>query len=120
MTMLPGRINPRQLRSLMRQLGIEIEELKNVKEVLITFENGEKLCFPNPSVTVIKSQEGEMFQVVGKYEIIREKSSEEFTEEDIKIVMEKANVSRDKAIEALKKAGGNPAEAIMLILSGQD
>ena len=119
MLMIPGRINPRQLRNLMKQFGIQIEELKNVKEVTITFESGEKIHFTRPAVTVIKSQEGEMFQIIGKYKLVRESPSEAFTEEDIRIVMEKANVDRDQAIKALKKANGNPAEAIMLILSGE-
>ena len=34
-------------------------------------------------------------------------------EVDIKLVMEQAKVSREKAIEALKKADGEPAQAII-------
>ncbi len=38
-------------------------------------------------------------------------------EEDIHLVMEQANVSREEAIEALFQSGGEPAEAILKILS---
>jgi nascent polypeptide-associated complex subunit alpha len=38
-------------------------------------------------------------------------------EEDIHLVMEQANVSREEAIEALFQSKGAPAEAILLILS---
>ena len=38
-------------------------------------------------------------------------------EEDIRLVMEQANVSREEALEALFQAKGEPAEAIMKILT---
>jgi len=103
----------------MRQLGISIEELKDVEEVIIKTKE-RKIIFRNPTVTIMKSPEGELFQIVGKYDIESTSSEISFSEEDLQIVMEKANVSRDKAIEALKKTGGNPAEAIMLLLSDED
>ncbi|MCL5955560.1 MAG: nascent polypeptide-associated complex protein, partial [Candidatus Thermoplasmatota archaeon] len=36
--------------------------------------------------------------------------------EDIKLVMEQASVSREKALEALKNADGEPAKAILDLL----
>ena len=103
----------------MRQFGINIEELKDVEEVIIKTKD-RKIIFKNPAVTIMKSPEGELFQIIGKYDITSPVSEVTFSEEDIQIVIEKANVSRERAIEALKKAGGNPAEAIMLLLSGEE
>ena len=117
--MFPMRGNPRQLRNIMRQLGLHIEELRGVVEVTIKLEDNTIIRFVKPSVTIMKSREGETFLITGKYEASREGPKEEFSEEDIKIVMEKANVDREKAIEALKKSEGNLAEAIMMILSGE-
>ncbi len=114
--MFPGRMNPRQLRTLMRQLGIKIEELEGVKRVIIEME-GRKIIFDSPSVTLMKAQGMETYQIIGPYTVEEEEKGPKFSEEDIKIVMEKAGVSREEAIKALQESEGNPADAIMNLLS---
>ena len=98
--MLP--LNPRELRRLMRRMGINVEELKDVKSVSI----------------LLKGQK--MYQVVSQSEEVIERAEEvvevaEFSEEDIKFVMEQAGVGREEAVRALKEAGGDIAKAILLL-----
>ncbi|MCD6323677.1 MAG: nascent polypeptide-associated complex protein [Desulfurococcales archaeon] len=116
-------MNPRDLKRMMKRMGIDVQELSGVKSVTITAE-GKEIILRNPQVTVMKVQGTKIYQVVATLpEEVVEESSEEvrevsFSEEDISFVMEQAGVSREKAVEALEKAGGDIAQAILL-LTGQ-
>ena len=105
--MLP--MNPKQMKKMMKQMGIEMEEV-DAEEVIIR-TSMEELIFKNPTVTKISARGMETFQVVGEYEII--KKAPEISEEDIKLIMEQANVSEEEARRALEEAGGDLAEALM-------
>jgi len=63
---------------------------------------------------MIEAQGQKTFQVLGTMkEKAKSAAVEEFDDEDVKLVMEQCNVSREKAIEALRKADGEPAQAII-------
>ncbi|HDD60415.1 MAG: Nascent polypeptide-associated complex protein [Thermoplasmata archaeon] len=128
--MIPGMgrgLNPRQLKMLMKRLGIEVEELEGVKRVIIVKEDCE-LYVEDPSVTIMRTPEGETIQVAGKLKEMPLGSREdaekegkreggvEVPEEDIQLVMDQTGVSRERAIEALKATSGSPAEAILKIM----
>ncbi len=105
--MLPTNI--KQMKKMMKQMGIDIEEL-DAEEVIIRTSN-EELIFKNPSVTKITGRGIEMFQVTGSYEIVKRKP--EISEEDVKLIMEQANVDEETARKALEEAGGDLAEALL-------
>ena len=105
--MLP--MNIKQMKKMMKQMGIDIEEL-DAEEVIIR-TSSEELIFKNPSVTKISGRGIEMFQVMGSYEVVKRKP--EISEEDIKLVMEQAGVSEEVARKALEEAGGDLAEALL-------
>ena len=116
-------MNPRELRRMMKRMGIDVEELKNVKSIIITMEDKE-IILQNPQVTVMKVQGQKIYQVVAAKEEVVEVEEEKveevkFSEEDIAFVMEQAGVSREDAIAALKKSGGDIAQAILLLTSGK-
>ena len=105
--MLP--INFKQMKKMMKQMGIDIEEL-DAEEVIIR-TSGEEMVFRNPSVTRISGRGIEMFQIMGKYEVVKRKP--EISEEDVKLIMEQAGVSEEEAKRALEEAGGDLAEALL-------
>ena len=108
--MLPGmgRINPKQLQGMMRQMGIKSEELP-AKRVIFELE-ARKLIVDNPNVTVMEVQGQKSYQVVGE---AREESSEPtIPDEDVEMVAEQASVSEEKAREELLKVEGDIAQAI--------
>ncbi len=105
--MLPTNI--KQMKKMMKQMGIDIEEL-DAEEVIIRTST-EELIFKNPSVTKISGRGIEMFQVTGSYEVVKRKP--EISEEDIKLIMEQAGVSEEVARKALEEAGGDLAEALL-------
>jgi len=103
-------MNPRQMKKLMRQLGIKMEELEGVKEVVLRLE-GREIVLKNPVVTVMVVQGEKTYQIVPESEEVREVL--EIPEEDIQLVMEQAGVDRETALNALKETKGDIAEAIL-------
>jgi len=117
-------INPREMKKMMKKLGIDVEELSDVLSVTIELKDKE-LVIKNPQVTVMKFQGQKIYQVVGSAEevltkeaVIEEKSSR-YTEEDVRFVMEQTGVSRERALEALERSGGDIAQAILLLSEGR-
>ncbi|MCL5018286.1 MAG: nascent polypeptide-associated complex protein [Candidatus Pacearchaeota archaeon] len=103
--MFPG-INPKQMQAVMKQMGINQTEIPASK-VIIEKEDGNKIVINNPSVTKIKMQGQESFQISGE---VSEETS--FSEEDIKVIMEKTGVSESEAKKTLEETG-DLAEAIL-------
>ncbi|MEM0140248.1 MAG: nascent polypeptide-associated complex protein [Ferroplasma sp.] len=109
-------MNPRDVKRMMSQMGIKSTEMTDVKQVI--FKGRDKdYIIDNASVTMIEAKGQKTFQVLGTMKeqpktanVIEQES---FNEDDIKLVMEQADVNREKAIAALRKAGGEPAQAIM-------
>ncbi len=102
-------MNPRQMKKLMRQMGIRMEELDGVREVVIKLENKE-IIIREPVVTVITAHGERSYQVVGEEEV-REILS--IPEEDIKLVMEQTGVDYETAKKVLEETKGDLAEAII-------
>ncbi len=108
-------MNPRQMKKLMRQMGIKMEELDGVKEVIIRLENKE-IILKDPLITIITAQGEKSYQIVPGSEEVRTVIS--IPEEDIKLVMEQAGVDYDTAKKALEEAKGDLAEAILKLTEG--
>lgn len=128
--MLPGGgRNPRQVEAMMRRLGMTTEPLAGVEEVIVRTRNQEHV-FRSPEVTILTVQGVRTYQVVGNPEL-RARTAATATpatgsapaapsgppEEDVRLVMDQAGVSREEALEALLRAKGEPAEAIMRLLT---
>ena len=123
--MIPGgRVNPRQMRQAMKRLGIEQEELEGVEEVVIRTSTKEYVI-RDANVTAMTAQGQKIWTVVGE-PIVRERADAKkpeggnaptIPEEDVQLVAEKAGVSEEEARKALEEAGGEPAEAIIRLMS---
>lgn len=100
--------NPNQLKKMMKQMGIDIEEVPAVEVIIRT--RSEDLIFRNPSVTKMCARGVETFQITGSYEVVERV---EIKEEDVELVAEQAGVSREEARKALEEAKGDLAEALM-------
>jgi nascent polypeptide-associated complex subunit alpha len=103
--MFPG-LNPKKMNSLMKQMGISQDEIPASK-VIIEKEDGNKIIVNNPSVTRIEMQGQESFQIAGDIS-----EEENFSEEDIKTIIEKTGCSEKEAKETLEETG-DLAEAIL-------
>jgi nascent polypeptide-associated complex subunit alpha len=103
--MLPN-MNPQQMQKLMKQMGINSKEIKAIR-VVIEMDD-ENIVITDPQITEINMQGQTSFQIAGKTE-----KQAKTNEEDLKLIMEKTGCSREKALELLKNANGDIAEAIM-------
>ncbi|MBU1988844.1 MAG: nascent polypeptide-associated complex protein [Nanoarchaeota archaeon] len=102
-----GGMNPKKMQGMMKQLGIQQEEIPAEKVIIETSDK--KIIIENPNVQKIKMQGQESFQITGE---VKEETQENFTQEDIKLVAEKTGKSEAEARTALKKTG-DIAEAIV-------
>jgi nascent polypeptide-associated complex subunit alpha len=116
--MIPGgRMHPRQVKQMMKKLGIESEDLEGVEEVIIKTSSKE-YRFTEAEVTVTTIQGQKTFQIIGEPEVTEGEEDLSIPIEDIKLVAEKANVSEKEARKALEECDGEPAEAIIKLMSG--
>ncbi|MDD1773673.1 MAG: nascent polypeptide-associated complex protein [Methanomassiliicoccales archaeon] len=117
-----GHVNPRQVKQAMKRLGIKTEDIENVEEVIIRTRSKEYV-FKDAAVTMMEMQGQKTFQVVGEPQIseISERPSKpeetKVPEEDVKLVMSQTGCTEERAIKVLKECGGQPAEAILKIMS---
>ncbi len=108
-------MNPRQMKRLMRQMGIKMEELEDVSEVVIRLPDRE-VVIRDPTVTIMTVQGEKTYQIVPGLEEV--KPILKISEEDVKLVMEQAGVDRETAKKALEESGGDLAEAILKLTEG--
>ena len=108
------RIDPRQMKRMMRQLGVQTETMENVEEVRIVTSDKEYV-FKKPEVTMTIIQGQKTFQIIG--EPVEEQREGAIPEEDIKLVMDQTGASYEEAKKALEENDGEPAEAIIWIMS---
>lgn len=119
-----ARMDSRRARRLMKQMGMNMNEIGDVQRVIIQGKNKE-IVIEGPQVTSINVQGTKMYQVAGGRETERKPQAagaaapepeEEplvIPEEDILLVAQQANVSIDKARAALTESEGDLAQAII-------
>lgn len=106
--MFPG-INPRMMKQAMKKMGINQQEI-DAEEVIIKTKDKE-IIITNPSVSKINMAGQETWQISGEEE---ERSLKvEINDEDIKTVMEQTGKSKEECRDAIEKANGDLAEAIL-------
>ncbi len=112
--MLPG-MNPKKMQAMMKQLGIRQVDIP-ATEVIIRTEDKE-IVITNPSVAKVNMMGQENFQISGNIQERAISTTPEISQDDVKTVMEQANVDEAKAKEAIQKADGDLAEAIINLTS---
>ncbi|NHN47667.1 nascent polypeptide-associated complex protein [Halostella sp. JP-L12] len=123
-----GGMNPRKMKQMMEQMGIDFDEL-DAQEVIIRTSD-EDLVFTDADVTRMDAQGQQTYQVVGEPET-REAGSAggaeaadagaaddedagaaEIPDDDVEIVAMRADVPEDDAREALEENDGDLAAAV--------
>ena len=120
-----GGMNPRKMKQMMEQMGIDITEL-DAEEVVIRTED-EELVFADAQVTRMDAQGQQTYQVVGDPESREagataleggeadadaEGDDGGIPDDDIALVAENAGVDAETAREALVETDGDLAAAI--------
>ena len=107
----------RQMRRMMDKMGLDMEEIPNVQEVIIRTDKKE-ILIAKPSVTEMKSKENSIFQVIAESFEEKELEVQIFSEDDITLVCQQANCDEEKAKNALAETKGDIAQAIVRLTSG--
>jgi nascent polypeptide-associated complex subunit alpha len=117
-------MNPKQMRAMMKRMGISQEDIEDVVEVVIRTRTKE-IVFKDAAVTAMTVQGQKTYQVVGTPEERARKAEERPAEEggipqeDIKLVMSQTGCSAAEAKKALEETDGAPAEAILKIMASK-
>lgn len=109
-----GGMDPKSMARMMKQMGVQSEDIDSTR-VVIEQKNGSKLIIEEPSVVKITVQGQASYQISGKTKV-----ETAISEEDVKMVMESANVDEKAARSALESANGDIAEAIMALQQGKN
>ena len=112
--MMGGRGGNRQMRRMMDKMGMDMEEVNNVQEVIIKTDKKE-IIINKPAVTEKKTKESSIFQVVAESYEEKELEVQIFSDEDISLVCKQANVDEETAKNALNDAEGDLARAILML-----
>ncbi len=110
-----GGLDPRKMEQMMKQMGIDVDEL-DVSEVIIRTDDGD-LVFDDPEVTKMDARGQETYQVLGsptKQEaaIPDADDTPAIPEEDIQTVVDRTGASEDAAREALEANDGDLIAAV--------
>ncbi|MFB6073877.1 MAG: nascent polypeptide-associated complex protein [Haloarculaceae archaeon] len=123
-----GGLNPRKMKQMMEQMGIDMEDI-DAEEVIIRTPD-EELYFSDAEVQLMAAQGQKTYQVVGDPET-RERTDDGgagdattddtaaddaagggIPEDDVELVAMRAGVDEDTAREALEETGGDLAAAV--------
>ena len=110
-----GGMNPRKMKQMMNQMGIDLDDL-DAEEVIIRTPE-EELVFHDADVQRMDAQGQQTYQVVGEPDV-RPRGEERavegdtdaaaeggFSEDDVEIVAMRTGVSEERAREALAETG---------------
>jgi len=115
---LQKRVNPREAKRMMQRMGMSMDAVEGVEEVIIKTTTKE-IVIKEPEVSILQVQGQKMFQVAGGQ--ISEKTAERKTaaipEEDARLVADQTGKSVEEARRALEESGGDLAKAILMLQS---
>lgn len=111
------RISPREARRMMQRMGLSMDAVPEVEQVIIKTSSKE-IIIEEPEVAIMEMQGQKIFQVTGGK--ISEKATERrlaIPEEDVKLVADQTGKSLEEARKALEECQGDLAKAILLLQS---
>ncbi|MDG5775877.1 nascent polypeptide-associated complex protein [Haloarculaceae archaeon H-GB2-1] len=122
-----GGMNPRKMKQMMKQMGIDMKDI-DAEEVVIR-TGDEELVFTDADVQLMEAQGQKTYQVVGEPESRAlgsgsessatdddadepDAGDAEIPDSDVEIVAQRTGVSEDDAREALEATDGDLAAAV--------
>ncbi|PKM92115.1 MAG: nascent polypeptide-associated complex protein [Euryarchaeota archaeon HGW-Euryarchaeota-1] len=105
-------IDPRQMAKVMKQMGMEQEELE-AEEVIIRTQ-GKNIIIKRPQVVKISMQGQESFQISGDIvEEENESKNSSIKDEDVDMVISQTGASEERARAKLEENKGDLAKTIL-------
>ncbi|MCX6680814.1 MAG: nascent polypeptide-associated complex protein [Methanothrix sp.] len=120
-----GGLSPKKMKGMLKNMGIDIDELENVSEVIIRMPDKE-IVITNPSVAIMDSHGTRSFQISGDVAeraasgAVQETAEEppiEIPDSDVQLVAVQTGANLPEAKAALQEAKGDLAAAIIKLAS---
>jgi nascent polypeptide-associated complex subunit alpha len=120
---MPRRMNPREQRRMMQRMGMNMDSVADVEQVIIK-TSSKDITIEQPEVAILEMQGQKIFQVIGGK--VTEKAPERsassaaqsvVSEADVQLVADQTGKSVDEARQALEECEGDLAKAILLLQS---
>ena len=108
--MFPG-MNSRKAAQMMKKMGIQQVEIPATEVIIKTPEK--EIIITEPQVSKVNMMGQETFQIIGNINERQLSTEPEINNDDIKTVMEQANVPEDEAKKAISDSEGDLAKAIL-------
>ncbi|MDD1674197.1 MAG: nascent polypeptide-associated complex protein [Methanomicrobiales archaeon] len=108
--MFPGRINPKKMKQMMKQMGMEMQQLDGVQKVEITTASGTYI-FDTAEVVEMIVQGVRTYQITGEPRF--EPAAAVISKEDVDLVREQSGAGEEEARAALAETQGDIAGAIL-------
>jgi nascent polypeptide-associated complex subunit alpha len=118
------RINPREQRRMMQRMGMNMDSVPDVTQVIIRTPSKD-IVIDEPEVAILQVQGQKMYQVIGGQ--VSEQApgkfasaaaaKPSFSDEDVQLVADQTGKGLERAKEALEECGGDLAKAILLLQS---
>ncbi len=100
------------MKAMMKKLGMQVEQIEDVISIVIKTPKGNYI-FDTAEVSAMTMQGATTYQIIGEPRF--EEAAPDIPQEDVTMVAAQANVSEEKAKEALVSTKGDIAEAIMML-----
>ncbi len=108
------RVSPREAKRMMQRMGLSMEGIPNVEEVIIRTSTKE-IIVESPEVAALDLHGQKIFQVTGQITEKKIEKEMEIPEEDVRLVADQTGKSMEEAQKALEETGGDLAKAILLL-----
>jgi len=111
-------MNPRETRRMMERMGLSMDAMTDVQQVVIKTSMKE-IIVEEPEVAILNLKGQKVFQVTGgkitEKALVAEEEKLVIPEEDVRLVADQTGKSVEEARMALEESGGDLAKAILLL-----
>jgi len=117
------RMNSREQRRMMQRMGMNMDSVGDVEEVIIRTSSKE-ITIEHPEVSILEMQGQKIFQVIGgkvtegtPERAASRTSKPAVSEADVQLVADQTGKKLEEARKALEECDGDLAKAILLLQS---
>jgi nascent polypeptide-associated complex subunit alpha len=120
-----GRVNPREAKRMMQRMGMSMDNVEDVQQVIIRTPNKD-IVIEQPEVAILNMSGQKIYQVAGGTVTERAPGTAvsgtaakpaAVSEEDARLVADQTGKSVQEAKKALEECEGDLAKAILLLQS---
>jgi len=104
-------MNSRKAAQMMKKMGIQQVEIPATEVIIKTPEK--EIIITEPQVSKVNMAGQETFQIMGNINERELSTKPEINQEDVKTVMEQADVTEEEAKKAIEDSEGDLAKAIL-------